>query len=228
MSAIVLQMEWQVGGGAAEPTLTKLTTALERAGAELAQVGKHVLPKLLPVLEAETAKQFDAEGAGPQSGSWAPLSVSYKAWKDAHYPGQPINVLTGKLRAALTQSGAAGALRAITGNSLNYGTAGIPYASVKQTGSGREPARPPFDFSSDMESAIQKAAMEGVREAVREASSGLLDFTGESFTDETGVSRQVLTGRRGGQYYVNGGGNRTYLRRDRSGRLVQRSFGGGS
>jgi phage gpG-like protein len=220
VSAIVLSVEYQMGGGAAESTLTRLTTAFERAGAELADVGKHVLPKLLPVLEVETAKQFDAEGAGPQAGSWAPLSVSYSAWKEAHYPGQPKLVATGALRAALTDSSASGALRDVSGDSLTFGTTGVPYASLHQTGTGRMPSRPPFDFGPDFEAGMQSAAAAGVREAVRAGSDGLLDFEGDEFEGQ-----QVMTGRSGGRYVVNNGA-RTYLKRNKSGAVVKRTFGG--
>lgn len=214
MSAIVLSVEWQVGGQAGG--IQRLRTALERSGAELLDVGKHVLPKLLPVLEVETGKAFDAEGGA--SGSWAPLNVSYKAWKDAHYPGQPINVLSGKLRAALTDGNASGARREVSGDELNYGTTGIPYASVKQTGSGREPARPPFDFGPDLEAAVQAAAMAGVREAVKAGSDGLLDFEGDTFEGQA-----VLTGKSGGRYTLGSNGSRTYLKRGPQS-VVKRTF----
>lgn len=220
MSAIVLSVEYQINGGASEPTLTRLTTALERAGAELADIGKHVMPKLLPVLEVETSKQFEAEGGGPQSGSWAPLSVSYSAWKEAHYPGQPKLVATGALRAALTDSSASGALRDVSGAALSFGTAGIPYASLHQTGTGRMPSRPPFDFGSGFEAGVQAAAAAGVREAVRAGSDGLIDFEGDEFEGQ-----QVMTGRSGGRYVVSNGA-RTYLKRNAAGAVVKQKFRG--
>lgn len=219
MSAIVLRVEYQIGGGASEPTLARFTTAMERAGAELADVGKHVLPKLLPVLEVETGKQFDAEGAGPQAGSWAPLSVSYAKWKAAHFPGKPILERSGKLKAALTGPGA-NARRDVTGNELNFGTSGLPYASFHQTGTGKMPARPPFDFGPDFEAAMQGAAEEGVRKAVKVGSDGLIEFEGSTFEGQA-----VLTGKKGGKYVVGSNGSRTYLKQGPSG-VVQRRFGG--
>lgn len=219
MTAIALSVEWQMAGGPAEPNLVRLATAFERAGAELAQVGKHVLPQLLPLLETETAKQFDAEGAGPQSGSWAPLSASYAAWKEVHYPGQPKLVLTGAMRAALTESNAPGALREVSGDSLAYGTKGVPYASYHQMGTGRMPSRPPFDFGPDFEKGMRSAAMAGIRAAVREASAGLLDFEGDEFEGQ-----QVLTGRKGGRY-IQVGKKREYLKVDAKGNVVRKSFG---
>jgi len=227
MSAIALSIEFTIGGRT-EPTVTRLTAAFERAGAEVADVGKHVLPKLVPVLEGAVARQFDAQGAGPEMGSWAPLSESYAAWKEKHYPGQPILVRTGKLRAALTDSNAPGARRDVSGESLSYGTTGIPYASAHQTGSvaghltaGNLPARPPFDFGSDFEAGMQAAAAAGIREAVREASDGLLDFDGDTFE-----GLPVQTGAGGGRF-VESGGRRTYLKKTKSGEVVKRRFGGG-
>lgn len=220
MTAIALSVSYSIGNGTPEPTPVRLVTALERAGAAVADVGQHVMPKLLPVLEVEVAAQFEAEGRGPQSGSWAPLSVSYAAWKAAHAPG-PINVLSGALRAALTDSNASGARRDVSGGSLTFGTVGLPYASVKQSGSEREPARPPFDFGDDFERAIQAAAMAGVREAVRAGSDGLIDFDGAEFEGQP-----VLTGRGGGRYILSQGG-RTYLRKRADGSVVKQRFGGG-
>lgn len=217
MTAIALQVEWQMAGGPAEPNLVRLATAFERAGAELAQVGKHVLPQLLPLLETETAKQFDAEGAGPQAGSWAPLSVSYSAWKQAHYGDLPKLVLTGAMRSALTESNAPGALREVSGDSLAYGTKGVPYASFHQMGTGRMPARPPFDFGPDFENGMRGAAMKGIRAAVREAFDGLADFEGTEFEGQA-----VLTGRKGGRY-IQTGKKREYLKVDASGRVVRKS-----
>lgn len=222
MSAIVLQASWQIGNGTPEPTLVRLTTALERAGAELLDVAKHILPKLLPVLEVETAKQFDAQGAGPQAGSWAPLSVSYAKWKQAHFPGRPILVRTGALKDALTGDEATPfAKRQVSGNSLSFGTSGLPYASFHQTGTGRMPARPEFDFGPDFEAAMLAAASAGVREALKAAFDGLADFEGDTFEGQS-----VLTGKKGGRYVVGSNGRRTYLKQTADGRAVtKRTFG---
>lgn len=47
-------------------------------------------------------KQFRSEGTYG-SGGWAPLSPRYAAWKARRYPGAPILVRTGDLRASLTE-----------------------------------------------------------------------------------------------------------------------------
>ncbi|MHB1065427.1 MAG: phage virion morphogenesis protein [Georgenia sp.] len=182
-------------------------------------MGKHILPKLLPILEGETVKQFAAQGAGPQAGSWAPLSTSYARWKKAHYPGRPTLVRTGKLADALADSGAPGARRDISGDSLTFGTTGLPYASFHQTGTGRMPARPEFDFGPDMEAAMLGAVKDGVREAVKEAFDGLADFEGDTFEGQS-----VLSGTKGGRYVVGGNGRRTYLKQGPNGAVTKRSF----
>lgn len=219
MSAIVLSVEYQVGGRA-EPTVATLRTAFERAGAEVAKVDVHVLPRLVPLLESETARQFDAQGAGPVAGSWAPLSVEYAKWKEAHYPGRPILVLTGKLRDALTNSSSPNAQRDVANGGLAFGTRAIPYASVHQTGGSKLPARPPFDFGDSFAQGMKAVAADGIRAAVREVTDGLLDFEGQEFE-----GLPVLTGRNGGRY-VESGGKRTYLKRTAAGQVVKRQYGG--
>lgn len=226
MSAIVLSVEYQVGGGSSEPTLARLSTAFERAGAETADVSRHILPRLVPVLEAGAAAQFDAEGRGPISGAWAPLSPKYAAYKQKVAPGAPILVLTGRLRDALTNGSSANALRDISGTGLTYGTKSVPYASYHQTGGSRLPARPPFDFDSETERALAAAAMAGVRDAVREASAGLLDFEEGTYTDETGATHRVMSGRGGGRFFTSGG-VKTYLKKNAAGQVIKRTFGGG-
>ncbi|MBL8909869.1 MAG: phage virion morphogenesis protein [Archangium sp.] len=219
MSAVVLGVEWAVGG-VPDPGLRRFRVACERAGAEVANVEQHVLPKLVPVLERATGQQFDARGAGPDAGSWAPLSISYAKWKAAHYPGKPLLERTGALREGLTQSGSANARRDIGSNELTFGTRSVPYASAHQTGTERMPARPLFDFGPDFEKALELALTEGVREAVRAGSDGLLDFEGSTFE-----GLPVLTGRRGGRYVIGSNQRRVYLRQTRSGEVVQRRYG---
>lgn len=177
MSVLGLQMEWTVGPETGPDALQHLAVAFERAGAEMADLGKHVFPKLGPVFEAAVGAQFDAEGEGPVSGDWAALSPSYAEWKAGHAPGSPLLVLSGRMRAALTSASSPGALRQWDSTNFTYGTAGVQYASFHQTGTGRMPARPPFDFGPDFEREVTRVAAQGVRDAVREGSNGLLEVT---------------------------------------------------
>jgi len=179
VSAVAITLEYQVGGQTGEQSVERLAVAFERAGAELANFGKHIFPELTPILEDAIEKQFDAEGKGPAAGAWAQLTAGYAAWKEGEYPGQPILVATGALREALTNEDGAHALRDYTNAMYNFGTQGLDYASLHQTGAGRMPARPPFDFGPEFERELVGAAAAGVRAAVREASDGLLEVTGE-------------------------------------------------
>jgi phage gpG-like protein len=169
VSAVAITVEYQVGTQSGEQQFERMAVAFERAGAEAADFGKHVFPKLVPVMEAGAKRQFDAEGAGPVAGPWAQLSAAYAAWKAGEYPGQPLLVATGALRDALTVDGGTHALRDYSSAQFNYGTQGLEYASFHQTGTSNMPARPPFDFGPDFERELARAAAAGVRDAVREA-----------------------------------------------------------
>lgn len=45
-------------------------------------------------------RQFESEGVAELGSRWQPLSPAYAAWKEANYPGRPILVRTGEMRAA--------------------------------------------------------------------------------------------------------------------------------
>lgn len=169
MTAVALTLEYQVGQETGEQVLERLAVAFERAGAECADFGKHIFPQLVPVLEGAARAQFDAEGKGPVAGAWQQLSEAYAAWKEGRYPGQPILVATGALREALTVEGSTHALRDYSSVQFNYGTTGLEYASLHQSGTARMVPRPPFDFGPDVERELLRAAADGVRAAVKEA-----------------------------------------------------------
>lgn len=177
MSVLGLQMEWTVGPHAGPNALQHLTVAFERAGAEVAQLGTHVFPKLGPVFEAAVAAQFSAEGDGPVMGAWADLSPDYAAWKAGAAPGSPLLVLSGRMRDALTSPASPYGLRDISSTNFTFGTKGVQYASFHQTGTGKMPARPPFDFGPDFEAEVTRVTAQGVREAIRAASNGLIQVT---------------------------------------------------
>lgn len=161
-------VEWSVGNvPSGEDTLEKMAFAFERAGDNVADMGRFVFPKMVPVFEAEMAAQFNAEGRGPNAGAWAQLSERYEAWKSANYPGMRILERTGRMREALTESGSPFARRAIETDSFDFGTTGVEYASFHQSGTDFMPDRPPFDMGDDFESKATDAAREGVREAMR-------------------------------------------------------------
>ena len=174
-----IHIEYRVGNvPSGDDTLERMSVAFERAGAELADFGSHVFPKMVPVFEAEVARQFDAQGRGPNTGSWAELSPAYGEWKGENYPGAPILVREGALRDALIDSNAPGAFRDFSQAELNYGTQGLPYASFHQSGTSKMPDRPPFDFTGDFERDVERVALEGAREAIH--ASGADEFVSES------------------------------------------------
>ena len=50
--------------------------------------------------------QFDSEGAEAEGQPWQPLSDDYAPWKAEHYPGAPILVRDGAMRAAMLSQSA--------------------------------------------------------------------------------------------------------------------------
>lgn len=224
MTAIAFSMEWYVGGQV-DPGLRRLRMAFERGGAEVAKLGRYVFPRVIDELEAQAKAQFSGEGIGP-SGSWAQLSPKYAEWKAKRFPGAPLLQRTRALFSGLTDSSASHAKRVVSDTAMSYGTSGLEYAELHQMGTRRMPARPPVDLGDDFGPKLQRAVTAGVREAVRSGSDGLLDFEGDTYTDESGQTFSVMRGSRGGAFFTNGQGGRTYLKRTTSGQTVTRTFGG--
>ena len=87
-------------------------------------------------------KRFESSNKG----RWRPLSPNYAKWKQANYPGKPIMVLTGDLKASLT-SMSKGTIYKPTRRSVSLGTS-IKYAlaqhfGTKERGGGRGQSRLP-------------------------------------------------------------------------------------
>lgn len=169
-----LAITYQVAGVDQGPAvLERISAAFERTGDELADFSKHVFPRLTPLFEAESRRQFDAQGGGPRGG-WAALSPGYARWKEEHYPGKTILRRTDALYQALTESSSVFAERVMSGEQFDFGTRGVEYASFHQLGTGSMVDRPPFDFSPDFEADLAREALEAAREAVQAA--GLDEF----------------------------------------------------
>ena len=204
MSAIGFIVDYHVGGSAQrDPGLRRMAAFFERAGAEVADVGKHILPKISEELGEIIAEQFEAEGQGPDVGKWKPLSKKYEAWKERHFPGMPTLQRTGIMMAGLISSSASTARRDINGNSLVFGTRGVPYASYHQDGAEEMPARPPIDLGTSERARIVRAVRSAVTAAIREADQdnflSLQDFAGDKYEGQA-----VQTGKRGGRYILTG------------------------
>jgi phage gpG-like protein len=80
-------------------------------------------------------KIFQSEGQA-LGARWRPLSPEYAAAKDRSYPGQPILVRTGRLRASLVDTPSV----RFRGNTMEIGT-NVPYSQYHQNGEGRNPRR---------------------------------------------------------------------------------------
>lgn len=59
------------------------------------------LGEVMDLLLDSVAAQFDTEGAAAHGVRWAPLSDEYAKWKAQHFPGWPILVATGEMKAAM-------------------------------------------------------------------------------------------------------------------------------
>jgi len=90
---------------------------------------------------------FAMEGAFEGLPAWAPLSPKYAEWKESRYPGQPILVLTGQLRASLTDPNDPNHFYEATERELTMGSTrrenGWNLGLLHQRGTSRMPARPP-------------------------------------------------------------------------------------
>lgn len=169
MTVALLSVEYAVGTETGDAALQTFKAAFERAGDELQDFGRHVFPRLTPVFEGALDAQFDARGGGPTAGAWAALSPSYEEWKQRHFPGMPLLEATGDMRAALTQSSSPMAWREWSASEYSFGTAGVEYAGFHQVGTGRMPARPPFDFGPAFDESLTEALQLGVVDALKAA-----------------------------------------------------------
>lgn len=169
-----LTIDFVAAGNTGGPEIVeRISVAFERAGDELADFGENVFPRLTPVFEAEMEKQFQSEGSGAR-GPWAQLSPAYEAIKAQRFPGNPILEATGRMKEGLTDSSSPFATRRMGGDTFEFGTLGVEYASHHQVGTATMPARPPFDFSTDFERDLAGAALEAARDVVQK--SGLSEF----------------------------------------------------
>lgn len=174
-------IDYQVRGMGAGPAgLQRMRFAFERLGQELKDAGRYVWPHVMTALEDFERRQFAGEGIGPNRGKWAPLTPGYAAQKEKRYPGQPILVRTGSLRAALTQSDAPFAIRRRAAGGMEFGAA-VQYGHYHQLGTVRMVDRPLFDFDERFQRKVRAAALKGVRQA---ASVARLDDYMASVDDE--------------------------------------------
>ncbi len=125
-----------------------------------------VLEEIADVLDRSAAQAFATSGAS-SGGRWAALSSRYAMWKARHYPGQPILVATGALRASM------GSVRNITPKRLEWGTDDRK-ARYHQGGTSKMPARPIIRLTSKERTLMTKL----VHAYLLEAAQGLSGIRG--------------------------------------------------
>lgn len=90
------------------------------------------------LVEEHIPRQFKRQGTPKR---WASLSKKYREWKEKHYPGRPILVLSGRMKAGFRWKARKRSLQII-----NRVTAGqknkTPRWQWHQSGTGKMPARP--------------------------------------------------------------------------------------
>ena len=124
------------------PPLQEFHVALSRFGSGISDF-RDLWPVLGNLFKQEMAAQFATEGvAGGER--WAPLSDDYKTWKDAHYPGRTIGVLTGALAQSMT--GGPGYTEILSPMAAEFGMSdsspAAEYGSYFDGGTDKMPARP--------------------------------------------------------------------------------------
>lgn len=92
-----------------------------------------VWPGVTKAIEREEAVLFVTRGAAGQHGPWDALTKEYRDRKYKRYGAQQIEVATGRLRRALTDSTSGDAIREYMPRSMRFGTS-LPYAIYQQTG----------------------------------------------------------------------------------------------
>jgi phage gpG-like protein len=172
VSVFGLDIRYTIHGQDDKLAVENIALAFEKAAAGVKDFERYLFPKLSRVFEAQEERQFAAEGAGPHRGRWLPLTEVYAEWKGQHAPGNPLLVLSGRMKEALTQSSSPFARRVTSGDTFDFGTQGVEYASFHQLGTSKMVDRPLYDFGPEFEADLQKAALEAVREAVADAGAG--------------------------------------------------------
>lgn len=93
----------------------------------------NVWPAVSQAIEREEAALFATRGATGAHGPWDALTKDYRDRKYKKYGAQQIEVATGRLRRALTDSTSGDAIRDYQRRSMRFGTS-LPYAVYQQTG----------------------------------------------------------------------------------------------
>lgn len=109
-----------------------------------------------PALRTAIQQQFESEGGHGGQG-WAPLNPRYAAWKEAQHSGQPLLVISGRMRGSLVGT-TPDTIYEARPLSLRLGTR-VPYASFHQRGTRKMPARPIIQLSEADKRGIDRALL---------------------------------------------------------------------
>ena len=110
---------------------------------------------------------FASEGAYEGRSAWEQLSPQYKQWKDAMAPGQPILVLTGEMRASLTQEGHPDHIYNYNDREMEIGTSDEK-AQFHQHGTSRMPQRKVLELTQPQKLRWVQAARQVTWEEMKE------------------------------------------------------------
>lgn len=126
--------------------------SLSRFGREIQDWRPFWRERLGPKFFAAVQRNFERRGRLAQPGGWPPLSPSYRAWKQAHYPGRKILERTLALRRSMTWRGSLfspgggrgnlgpGGVFRPTPTDVTLGTA-VPYGAYHQQGAAARSSR---------------------------------------------------------------------------------------
>ncbi len=168
------------------PGQERVTRALSRFGDQISNWQPFWEEWFKPAWYRTITLHYETQGAST-GGAWPPLSEAYGIWKQKHWPGLPLGVLSGATRESLTFPDDPHAIWEATPTSLTVGTR-VPYALFLQMGTGRRgsatvarrsksythgagggmPARPPLrvndEFMNLMGSLMQEFAVKTLRD----------------------------------------------------------------
>ena len=123
----------------------ELTTALDDWAAEVKAPKIFFTNLVSDVVAPHITQRFASQGPG-----WAALSPQYAAWKAVHFPGKPLLVRTGAMKAAMTDASRfGGAQSMVSGNSINLAPKDSTIArrfGYHQEGRGHNPKRMMIDM----------------------------------------------------------------------------------
>lgn len=128
----------------------ELTEEAKRNIDGLAKAGKIDLRPTFNVIGIGYRKEvggiFDKQQPRGEAQRWPQLSDKYAAWKAKRYPGMPLLVRTGKLKASMTKQGAEGSINIISKLSAVFGST-VAYGVYHDEGGSKLPRRNFSDVS---------------------------------------------------------------------------------